>query len=179
MLHGAGKISITEMELVYESAFLNAISRFEGLLNELLEEFVCGRYQSPAGHVAHVSVTSRAVYRNLARGKRDYADMLPYSTCLELAERFLRNGGPFAAIDENDRRLLGQAFLIRNAIAHRSDFAITKFRDKVVGVSSLPAHRRFPGALLRRDYRAHPVQSWNTLYLGTLQKVGANLANNW
>jgi hypothetical protein len=178
-LRVARRLSVTDVELIYESAFLNAVSRFEGLLSELLEEFVCGKHKARNGHFSMVSVRSRETYRTLVRGGREYVDLLPISNCIDVAERFLNAGKPFSTLDDNSRRILGQAHLIRNAIAHRSDTAILKFRNKVTGVELLPPQRRFPGALLRRTFRAHPVQSWNSLYLSTLRGVGSGLASAW
>ena len=66
-----------------------------------------------------------------------------------------------------------------NAIAHRSDAAIKSFRQSVSGVSSLPPNRQQPGAYLRRVYRSYPTETWNDLYLDTLEKVGAQLGSSW
>lgn len=178
-LHNHQRLPVTEVELVYESAFLNAVSRFEGLLNELLDEFVCGKHESRHGNRPLLSVRSRAAFRTIVRGDRAYVDLMPYPQCVKVAERFIADGGPFSALSDDDMRLLKQISLIRNAIAHRSDRAVEDFRAKVPGVDVLPAHRRFPGTLLRRVFRAHPAQNWNAFYLETLQRIGRSLCSTW
>jgi hypothetical protein len=178
-LHTRQRLPVTEVELVYESAFLNAVSRFEGLLSDLLDEFVCGKHQSTRGNRPLLTVRSRAAFRAILRGDRPYVDLMPYDQCLKIAERFIAGGGPFAELTDDDRRLLKQVSIIRNAIAHRSDKAVTDFRAKVPGVDVLPPHRRLPGTLLRRVFRAHPPQTWQAFYLETLQRVGRSLASTW
>lgn len=172
-------IAITECDLIVESAFLNAVSRFEGLLEDLLEEFVCGTQVPKVGHGRLIEPRSRSVFRVLLQGDRPYIDLLPYSTCTKVAKRFLVDGRPFVDVDENDQRIIGQALLIRNAIAHRSGAALKKFREKVPGVKALSPNRQFPGPFLRRVYKAHPDQTWLSLYLDTLEKAGMKLAVSW
>lgn len=173
------KIQITDCELIYESAFLNAMARFEGLLNLLLSEFVCGAESKHSGLFRLVQPRSREVFREVLTGGRAYIELMPYKDCVDVAKRFLNDGRPFSDVDNSDRQILAQAMLVRNAIAHRSDAALGKFRRTVTGVSLLPTHRQFPGSYLRRPYRAHPHATWNDLYLDTLEKVGAVLATSW
>lgn len=172
-------LGIRDCELIYESAFLNAVARFEGLLNNLLEEFVCGSKSIRKEHYRLVSARSRTIYRKVLTRGRPYVEMMPFDKSLEIAERFLNAGKPFADVDLADRNILRQAMLIRNAIAHRSDAAMRRFRQDVNGVEVLPSHRQFPGTFLRRTYRASPAATWNDLYLDTLEKVGAQLSMGW
>lgn len=179
VLHRAARIGVTDCELIYESAFLNAVARFEGLLNDLLTEFVCGPNSSKPGRFPLVKPRSRPAFRTVFTAGRAYVDLMPFKTCLDVSKRFLNDAKPFSEVDAADQNVLAQAVLVRNAIAHRSDSALTRFRRDVVGVSLLPPHRRFPGSHLRRVYRAHPTQTWNDLYLDTLEKVGMQLATGW
>lgn len=179
VLHKKKKLGVIDCELLYESAFLYAIARFEGLLNTLLSEFVCGQPSSNAGHYRLVTPRSRPTFREILTAGRPYIELMPFKRCIEVSERFLNGGRPFADVDATDQQILAQAVLVRNAIAHRSDAAMITFRQKVNGVNSLPINKQVPGAYLRRVYRAYPVQSWNDLYLDTLEKVGANLGGAW
>jgi hypothetical protein len=178
-LLAAHELVVTDCELIYESAFLNAIARFEALLNSVLEEFVCGAPSARTGHYALIKPRSRAGFQEILTGGRPYIDLLPYKDCVEISKRFLNDGKPFSDVDETDRNILAQALLVRNAIAHRSDAALARFRKDVNGVTLLLAHKQFPGAYLRRVYRAHPTETRNDLYLDTLEKVGVQLAKSW
>lgn len=173
------KLGVTDCELIYESAFLNAIARFEGLLYLLLQEFVCGPPSANIGHYPLVRPRSRAAFRVLAKAGRPYLDLLPYKECKDVSSRFLNDGKPFTDVDDSDVSILGQALLVRNAIAHRSDAALSKFRKSVSGVNSLAPHKQFPGAYLRRAFRFGPTRTWNDLYMDTIEKVGLQLAKSW
>jgi hypothetical protein len=104
---------------------------------------------------------------------------MPYKDCIEVATRFLNEAHPFSDVEEADKNILAQAVMVRNAIAHRSDVALTRFRQIVNGVPSLPRNRQYPGPYLRRSFRAHPNATWNDLYLDTVEKVGVKLAESW
>jgi hypothetical protein len=173
------EIGVTDCELVYESAFLNAVARFEGLLNVLLQEFVCGTPSRYNGCFSLVVPRSRTTFRTILAGGRAYVDLMPYKDCIEIAKRYLNSGKPFSDVDSSDREILSKAVLIRNAIAHRSSVALEKFRKDVNGVNLIPAHRQFPGTYLRRVYRSYPTETWSDLYFDTLEKVGARLASSW
>lgn len=179
MLFIEGRIRVTDYDLMYESVFLNTMARFESLLNLLLEEFVCGDATTKVRHYPLISPRSRTVFKDVLTAGRPYIELMPYDRCIEIATRFLNGGLPFDAVDPSDRNILTQAVAVRNAVAHKSPAALKKFRTRVNGVASLPPHRQFPGPYLRRMYRAHPDATWNDLYLDTVEKVGANLANAW
>jgi hypothetical protein len=178
-LFANGGLKCTNCELIYESVFLNAIAHFEALLNELMQEFVCGAPSSRVGCYALINPRSRLVFRVILTGGRAYVDLMPFKDCVEIAKRFLNEGKPFSEVDESDRNILAQAVLVRNAIAHHSKSALERFQTGVNGVDLLSPNKRFPGAYLRRVYRAHPTQTWNELYLNTLDKVGVLLASSW
>jgi hypothetical protein len=174
-----GHVKAADCDLIYESAFLNSIGRFEALLNHLLREFVCGAASRIANQHALVDPRSRDAFDTILTSGRQYIELMPYKTCVDTAKRFLRDGKPFSDVVETDRHILSQAMLVRNAIAHRSESAIGKFRRDVSGVSAIVAHRQFPGPYLRRMYRSHPQATWNDLYLDTFEKVGRQLALAW
>lgn len=173
------RLAVTDCELIYESAFLNAVARFEGLLNDLMQEFVCGLPSGRAGHYALIRPRSRTSFRVVFTAGRAYVDLMPFKDCVDIAKRYLHEGKPFSDIDQSDRTILAQSVVIRNAIAHRSDAALVRFRRDVNGVSLLPPSRQFPGTYLRRVYRSYPTQTWNDLHLDTLEKVGMQLATAW
>jgi hypothetical protein len=155
------RLQVTDCDLIYESAFLNTMTRFEGLLNLLLEEFICGQGSRNKGHFALITPRSRPVFRDVLTGGRPYVDLMPFKDCVDIASRFLNDAHPFSDIEMADRDILAQAVLVRNAIAHRSDSAIGTFRKNVNGVSSLPRHRQYPGPYLRRFFRSQPTATWN------------------
>jgi len=147
------RIAASECDLLYESVLLNAVARFEGLLNQLLEEFVCGSASRKSGHFPLLSPRSRETFREILTGGRPYIELMPYGRCVEVSQRFLNNGAPFVSVSTTDQALLESIGFIRNAIAHRSDTAMQRFRTRVSGVSSLSPPRRFPGPYLSQCAR--------------------------
>jgi hypothetical protein len=174
-----GRITPTECDLIYESVFLTSIARFEGLLNDVMGEFVCGPPSNKTGYYVMISPRTRSAFREVLTGGRAYIDLMPYKECVDIARRFLHEGKPYSDIQDSDRSILAQAMFVRNAIAHRSDLAMKRFRKDVSGVDQLPLHRQFPGPYLRRNFRANPTQTWNTLYLDTFDKVSIILTSSW
>jgi hypothetical protein len=108
-LHKRKKLGVIECELLYESAFLYSIARFEGLLNTLLSEFVCGAPSLNTGHYRLVAPRTRATFREILTAGRPYIELMPFKRCIEVSERFLREGWPFADVDNTDQQILAQA----------------------------------------------------------------------
>ncbi len=158
-LQKTGTLNIGDSDLLYESTFLNAIGLFEGVLEALLFEFVCGKASRKRGHYSLLKTRTHSDYRTILLKGRRYIDLLPYSELIDTVKMYLNDGKPFTEVEDDDRQILAQATLIRNAIAHRSTFALAKFRKDIRGVGSLPSNRQFPGPLLRKTYRAFPMSS--------------------
>ena len=175
----ARRLAITDCELIYESAFLSAVARFEGLLNQLLVEFICGKASRKAGQYTLLVPRTRQAFTEILSAGRSYVDLMPYKDCVEISKRFLNDGHPFSDVDPMDRNILANIMLIRNAIAHKSNSALSGFRKDVPGVAYLPPAKQFPGAYLRVTYRAVPPETWSELYFNTLEKVGLQLASAW
>jgi hypothetical protein len=172
-------MAATDADLLYESTYLSAVGYFEAVLEGLLVEFCVGPRGRKTGHYALVKVRYRDAFRTVLLQGKKYVNVLPYKDFLETTKLYLNEGKPFTEIDAGDREILADAILIRNAIAHRSAHAVKRFRASVAGVTSLPAHRQYPGPLLRREYRAHPKQYWYELYFDTFEKVSMLLATEW
>jgi hypothetical protein len=175
----SGSLRVVDCDLLYESTFLTAIGRLEGVLETLLEEFVNGEKSRKPQRYALVRPKTRAAYRTLLLQGRKYIDVLPFNYFLDITKRYLNQGHPFTDIDATDQQLLVQAVLVRNAIAHRSSYALVKFRATVPGVTSLASHRQLPGPFLRRTYKAFPLQTYLDLYLDTFEKVAQTVAKAW
>lgn len=180
LLADAGQIRVADSYLVYESAFINAVASFEGLLQEIFVEFACGDPPRKRKRGSKITIASRDTFRDILFDGKRYREFLPYKDrTLVLAKRFLRDGRPFTDITDTDRELLAHAMRIRNAIAHQSDFAMKEFRKKVPGVESMPPRNRFPGPLLSTVFRTNPKQTYFELYVITLKKVSRFLVEEW
>ena len=179
----SGSVHIVDIELVYESSLLSAMGSFEGCLEVLLEEFVCGVKSSrPSVRAPRVKPRSRSDFRSVLLRGRKYVNYAPYSETIKHAKHFLIDGLPFSdfnVVSNSDRNTLAELQIVRNAIAHKTDNALSKFRTQVPAASSLPPHLRRPGRFLRTTFRAYPAQTHMENYCMSLMSVPAEILAAW
>jgi hypothetical protein len=155
----AGEFSKRDVGYIYEAIFLTLMTRFESLLEELFFALLMGRIVSThPGTRSKIEGRSEVVIRGIVHGGDHYLKWLPYKETSTRAQYYLARGLPFSLLDDADRSFLTQCMIIRNALAHKSRFAMGQFHDKVGGVSGLPPRERTPAGFLRAEFRAAPVQ---------------------
>jgi len=173
------QMGLRECELLYESTFLAAQGYFEAVLGELLEECVCGRFRGTTGRYRLIAPKSRVHFRGVLTQRRKYVDYMPYKSLVDTSKMYLHEGRPFSEVPIAQREMLAHAMKIRNAIAHRSSYAVKVFRKDVPGVGQLPANRRTPGVLLKRVYRRGPDERYLDLYFDSYEFVVKFLVHRW
>jgi hypothetical protein len=174
------RLRVTDVELVYSSSFLSVSAQWEGLLEEILLEAVCGEKSMKRHNRRIVEVKSRTQLLNLLLfGGKKYLAIGNLKQAEEAASLFLVGGTPFSAVAEHNRTHIQQAAWIRNAIAHRSRHAMEKFRQGVPGVEALSASKRFPGPFLRHVFRVAPVQRRYEIYFWAYQTAAKEMADAW
>jgi hypothetical protein len=173
-------IRLTDAELLYGSTFLSVCSRWESLLILSLAECVCGSATRAQQRRRLVTVSTREALHNLLLYPgRNYVSLPAYKEALKLGGLFLQDGRPFSAVSESSRTYLEQAAVIRNAIAHESDHAISRFRRSVPGIESLPLNRRRPASYLRHQFRRSPDQRRYELYFAAFKTASAEIVAGW
>lgn len=179
----SGMVHIIDVDLVFESSLLAALGSFEGCLETLLERFVCGTPSSrPSVHSPLITVRSKSDFRVVLLRGKNYINYAPYSECIKHARHFLRDGRPFtdpSVVSAGDQDTLRELQLTRNAIAHKTDDAMKKFRKNVPAAQSIPSHLRSPGRFLRTTYRSSPRQTHIEHYAGVLMRVPSQLLAAW
>lgn len=179
-LVSSGSMGVRDCCLSYESIFLNSVCSFEGVLQDLLVEFVCGKASRRAGHASKIKTRSRDVFYGILLQGRKYVDVLPYKERMpDLAKLYLKDGRPFTSLQTPQKAALTEIAVIRNAIAHQKGFALKKFRENILAVSYLPPPRRFPGPMLRYVYKANPNETYLEMYLSSLANIAKFLENEW
>lgn len=96
-----------------------------------------------------VTIASPQVARNVVNGGKKYVDWLPIDVTKIRAAAFLSSGRPFDEIAGTHKEAFTRMHIIRNAIAHHSNYAHRKFLKSVVGSKSVPAAQRRPGGYLQ------------------------------
>jgi len=157
----SGVIVRRDIEQVYEGLFMSSITSLENWLENLFIGLMVGKitYRS-CSVVPRVSFNSDRIARDVTFGERSYLDWLPYKKyTVKRAKAFFRNGAPFTNLDNNDMKKLEVLYIIRNAIAHKSQHSLSLFEREVIGSISITLQERKPAGYLRGIFRITPSQT--------------------
>lgn len=154
-----GTVVRRDVEQVYEALFLNSITALEALLENLFFGLMMGRLKSGAkGFRCRINVASEIVAREVVLANHNYIDWLPYKHTVDRARLYFSSGLPFTLLGDGEKAFLTQSLYVRNAIAHKSRFALGLYTSKVVGTMTLPPRERGPAGYLRSQFRTSPTQ---------------------
>ena len=139
-----------QLEWAAEAALLKLVVSSEQLFEATMAMYVAG-HRSPSGYRPHrlrnmnISVSdARAIFK----GDQDFVGWNDTSAIVKRAERWLKNGEPFAAHLTASSTLLGYVKVMRNVIAHESDEANKKYLNATRRVYGSLPKRVSPGAQL-------------------------------
>ncbi len=155
-----------------ELAFLRAFLAWEAFLERSFVLYLSGQ-TPPRGRAPHryAFPPNQATAREwvLPEG-RDYAEWTVATKVSARAERYFRDGRPFAPLLRRSQHLLDEARVIRNAITHESESARKKF-DNVVRtkLGTLPPGSTVGGFLGRIVPESSPPVSFLEFYLDKIQ----------
>jgi len=155
-----GEVGEHDVRRMYEGLFLNAVASFEAFLEEVFVSIlVRNKASTPLDGKINpkIVVLSHSVAREILIGPgRPYTEWLPYIRTLEKAEIFLTGGRPFSTLPDQLKGQLTRCQLIRNAIAHQSRAAKTRFETGVIAGLPLPPRERTPAGYLRSNHSLSP-----------------------
>lgn len=171
-----GAIDVDDIEQVYSGLYVEAFTSFEGLLEDLFFGLVLGTLSSSLPDVAlRVSINPALITREILLIGKQYHDWFPYKEqTLERANVFFQRGMPFARLDDGNKSNLQRFHRIRNAIAHKSEFAQRKFETDVLGSLTLTPRERKPSAFLRSIFR-RPAQTQYEVAIEELKAISVKL----
>lgn len=175
-LFSAGRINKTDLDSVYEALFLRAVTSFEGFLEDLFIAILERRTRYSKQRVKLLmSASSREALMQILLQGNPFMMWLPFHHTEKRASLYLKGGKPFSEIDAGDKSLLKTITTIRNAIAHKSPFAVSEFERTVIGSHSLLHNERSPAGFLRSRITSGPGQSRFEVYMGHLGKCAGVL----
>lgn len=155
------RISIRDIEQVYRGLFLDAVATFEECIETLFIGLSTGRIRlRSTSRVSKVSLKNTSTARPIITGG-NYYNWFPYHRTKKKAGYFFKNGHPFTVLSRRDMDLIKRITIIRNAIAHKSDFAKKKFENTIIGSTSILPREKKVAAYLRGRYS---FSSINTRY---------------
>ena len=178
-LYLAGSVVRRDVEQVYSGLYMDSLTSFESLIEELFVGLLSGRFSIGRGTaVPLVAFKNKQAIRPAVYGGRPYVDWLPYDRTLERAEIFFRRGVPFTNLDDDDKNFVRQCSSVRNAIAHKSAHAKRLFEQRVLANHShLMARERTPTGYLRSVFRQNPAQTRYELLVVGLANVATKLCS--
>lgn len=166
-----GHINETDIVQFYNGLYLNLFVEFERLLDELFFGLLSGDISTSLPVVRIVPPISSDLARSILLIGKNYLDWLPYENTLERAKVFFQDGMPFTLLNDQNRSNLSRYVYIRNAIAHRSEEAVSKFIKHIIGDSKLPPRERTPVGFLRGNFRSAPSQTRYELVVQELKSI--------
>lgn len=169
-----------EINMLYESFFLKAQVEFENFIESLFFGLFVekkGLQSNRKSIASKISIDSFQIARQVVHGNKNYIDWLPYDRTTKLSNLFFKSGMPFTEIDAMELDLISKSQIIRNAIAHKSNFSIKKFEKNVIGATAIPRNERKPGSYLRGVFRTTPVrQTRFEFHLASLKQIAFKIA---
>jgi hypothetical protein len=127
---------------------------YERQLESLFLGLLTGQLQHPTASVVPLATFASAQSADeIVRDGRKYVDWLPFERhTMQRSKLYFAGGAPFDRLQAGHRRLLEEAGLLRNALAHQSAHALQRFRVELVDGNGLPTSQSNPAGYLRGDY---------------------------
>jgi Cft2 family RNA processing exonuclease len=176
-LHADERIALRDLHTVYEALFLRAVTSFEGYLEELFISIVKQRvrYKRSRGvSVLIQAASNEALLEILLQGAK-YMQWLPYEYTEKRARLYLKDGKPFCDLNDGDKSKIKTISTIRNAIAHKSEYAMREFNRTVIGNQALLRGEKRPAGYLRSQVSANTGHNRFMIYIAELARIAETL----
>lgn len=169
-----GELVNRDVNQVYVGLYLEVMTSFEKLIENLFVGLLSGTYTVHARHVVPlVSFRNQRAVHPIIFRERNFLDWLPYDRTEDRARQFFQNGVPFSCLAQQDKELIKQCMYIRNAIVHKSKYSLDRFELHVIGNQNLMSREKVPAGYLRSVFRTGPNQN---RYQNVVQEM-ASIAN--
>lgn len=165
-----------DLDVFYEGMFLKSVTLFEAYIEELFIGLLYDKYKlNSAKKVQKIVFPNRKLAINYLRNGKSYLDLLPYDKLAKTAKIHLKEDNPFLNLSNESKKLLKETFIIRNAIAHSSFMASTKFKNFINdNHNTLPNKDRTPTRFLQSLNTSS--QTMFEIYIIELNVLAHNIA---
>lgn len=175
-LYANNQLARRDIEEVYGAIFLDAVVSFEALIEEVFVGLLAGQLKSTEPRFnTRVQIRSVIVARDAILRGKGYFNWLPYKNTEGLAKVFFTGGRPFTCLDNKDRNHVKKCLKTRDALAHQSQHARSKFRDTVLAGFNLTPRDRRPKSFLRAQFSANPPKTYFEQLVGELYSIASKL----
>ena len=159
-LYQEGNLVMRDLELVYAGLYLDAMTSFENFIEDLFVRLLVGTAIHPSRLVVpKITFKSPTTCRNIVYGGESYVDWFPYNRTQRRARVFFRDGLPFTALANFEKKNMDRMLYIRNAIAHKSKHALNRFEQGVISGLPLLSQEEKPVGYLRSNYTTSPPET--------------------
>ena len=175
-----------DIEQVYRGLYMEAVTLLERSIEELFVGLLVGGI-TPTNSKTHprVQFKSHEVARDVVFGGKSYVDWFPYEFTKSRSYAFFRDGHPFTAIQKkqpgqiglSDEQKIERIVVTRNAIAHKSRFAVKRFEQVNVQGRNLRSLEKTPAGFLRVVYRNSPKQTFYGLLTAEMFEMLAKICD--
>lgn len=149
-------------EYAVQGLYLVAVRSFEAFLEDQIHGLATKKVKWKSRQMSGVRVrcTNRLkeqrpeFVKQLMLGGKSYADYLPYEHTEKISKLLFTGGRPFTLLCETDKTTLRRCQRVRNYIAHRSDFARSKFLIEYESIKSTRVSNPMPIHYLDDQIRA-------------------------
>lgn len=166
-----GHVNKKDVEKIYDGLYLNAIGSFENFIEELFFGLLSKRLSVSKTIRPRVIFTSLQATRKVLLGTKEYLKWLPYKMTEDMAEIYFFGDTPFSSLEKKEIDDLQKMIWVRNAVAHKSPYAIKKFEDKVIGGLILPPSEKNPSGFLRGYFRVSPSQTRYEDFINSIAQI--------
>ncbi|MFL6764935.1 MAG: hypothetical protein ACJ8FO_07040 [Sphingomicrobium sp.] len=174
-LRASGRITLRDLQSVYEALFLRGVTSFEVFLESLFMAILRQKVRYPKSRVSlRMTAANDKALLEILQQNQAYLQWIPYSHTESRAKLYLNEGKPFSELTGGDKSIVKTITTIRNAIAHSGSHAKAEFERTVIGSRALLRGERTPAGFLRTA--ANPTQKRFEVYMVELSRIAAGLS---
>lgn len=175
-LRGNGHLRAGELNLIYESLFLRAVTVYEEFCEELFFKLLAGSVRYAKAKKIAPNIPNCDSIRDIVLHGDKYLKWIPHDETKLRSKLFLKDGRPFSSLEQPEKDKITRIAKIRNAIAHKSANALYHFKKGVIGDLPLLSHERSPSGFLRSELS--PGRKRFQAYMEDLVAVAEKLYGN-
>lgn len=164
-----------DLRQVYKGLFLDAYTSFETFIEELFIGLVSGKLKCTNVKLNQINVMSTKAAKRIVFGEHKYLEWLPYKKTVKRSSLYFVQGNPFSSLADTDKGFLTKMSIIRNALAHKSNYSISKFDENIILEQNLTPDERTPEGYICTAFRSNPSTTRYEIYTNRFSVIAKKL----
>lgn len=145
-------ISETDIEYLYDSLFVRAVSIFENFIENFFIGLLCNEIGVSTKNKPIILFKNKETARRIISGEKSYLDWLPYDKIKKRVITFFNESEAFTSLKKNDN-IIREILYIRNHIAHNSEYSKKTYEKYVINNVPYNEKEKKPSTFLRLKFR--------------------------